>query len=335
MNFKSLSHFRSLCGLKSLRTHLSVMALAMLCSIAIAQDYPTRPIKLIVPFPSGGATDIVSRVVAQQLGNELGQTVIVDNKAGAAGVIGAEAASRAAPDGYTLVLTTSSTHTIGPLLNPKIPYSATKDFTPIIYLAASPQVVIVPLTSPAKTMQELIDYARKNPGKLNFGSAGIGGIPHLSTERFLSMTGLQMIHVPYKGTALAMPDLMAGRLDMMFDSISAALPHIKDGKVRALAVTSPKPTSAAPDLPLLSQTVPGYESLTWFGVFGPAGLPAPIVSKLNAALNKTLTNGTLLEQLNKLGFDAGGGTPTDFTNKLRDETAMWKKVIDDGKITLE
>ncbi len=335
MNFKSLSNFKSIQGLKSLRTQISVMVLAMLCSNAIAQDYPTRPIKLIVPFPSGGATDIVSRVVAQQLGTELGQTVIVDNKAGAAGVIGAEAASRAAPDGYTLVLTTSSTHTIGPLLNPKIPYSATKDFTPIIYLAASPQVVIVPLTSPAKTMQELIDYARKNRGKLNFGSAGIGGIPHLSTERFLSMTGLQMIHVPYKGTALAMPDLMAGRLDMMFDSISAALPHIKDGKVRALAVTSPKPTSAAPDLPLLSQTVPGYESLTWFGVFGPAGLPAPIVSKLNAALNKTLTNGTLLEQLNKLGFDAGGGTPTDFSNKLRDETAMWKKVIEDGKITLE
>ena len=318
-----------------LRNSFIALTLAALSATGMAQDYPSRPIKLIVPFPSGGATDIVSRVVAQQLDTELGQTVIVDNKAGAAGVIGAEAAARAAPDGYTLVLTTSSTHTIGPLLNPKIPYSATKDFTPIIYLAASPQVVIVPLSSPAKTMQELIDYTRKNPGKLNFGSAGIGGIPHLSTERYLAMTGLQMTHVPYKGTALAMPDLMAGRLDMMFDSISAALPHIKDGKVRALAVTSPKPTTAAPNIPLLSQTVPGYESLTWFGVFGPAGLPAPIVSTLNTALNKTLTNSTLLEQLSKLGFDAGGGSPTDFANKLRDETAMWKKVIEDGKITLE
>lgn len=319
----------------SFRNKLFAIALSLFSTVSLAQDYPSRPIKLIVPFPSGGATDIVARVVAQQLGSDLGQTVIVDNKAGAAGVIGAEAAARAAPDGYTLVLTTSSTHTIGPLLNPKIPYSATKDFTPIIYLAASPQVVIVPLSSPAQTMQELIDYVRKNPNKLNFGSAGIGGIPHLSTERFLSMAGLQMTHVPYKGTALAMPDLMAGRLDMMFDSISSALPHIKDGKVRALAVTSPKPTSAAPSIPLLSQTVPGYESLTWFGVFGPAGLPAPIVSKLNAALNKTLTSTTLLEQLSKLGFDAGGGSPTDFANKLRDETAMWKKVIEDGKITLE
>jgi len=333
--FKSFRPFKSRCGLKSLRSCVSALALTLLCSTSMAQDYPARSIKLIVPFPAGGATDIVSRVVAQQLSAELGQTVIVDNKAGAAGVIGAEAAARAAPDGYTLVLTTSSTHTIGPLLNPNIPYSATKDFTPIIYLAASPQVVVVPLSSPAKTMQELIDYARKNPGKLNFGSAGVGGIPHLSTERFLSMTGLQMTHVPYKGTALAMPDLMAGRLDMMFDSISAALPHIKDGKVRALAVTSPTPTSAAPDIPLLSLTVPGYESLTWFGVFGPAGLPSTIVTKLNIALNKTLTHTTLLEQLSKLGFDAGGGTPTDFTNKLRDETAMWKKVIEDGKITLE
>lgn len=318
-----------------LRCILLTLSLATLSATTMAQAYPNHPIKLIVPFPSGGATDIVARVVAQQLGVELGQTIIVDNKAGAAGVIGAEAASRAAPDGYTLVMTTSSTHTIGPLLNPKIPYSATKDFTPIIFLAVSPQVVIVPLTSPAKTMQELIDYIRKNPNKLNFGSAGIGGIPHLSTERFLAMTNLKMTHVPYKGTALAMPDLMAGRLDMMFDSISAALPHIKDGKVRALAVTSPKPSSAAPDIPLINQTVPGYESLTWFGVFGPAGVPAAIVTKLNTALNKTLTNTALLEQLSKLGYDAGGGSPADFTNKLSAETAMWKKVIEDGNITLE
>ncbi len=321
--------------IKLLRAMLAICAMSLVSSLAVAQDYPTKAIKLIVPFPAGGATDIVSRVVAQQLSTELGQSVVVDNRAGAAGVIGAEATARAAPDGYTLVLTTSSTHTIGPLLNPKIPYSATKDFTPIIYLASSPQVVIVPLTSPAKTMQELIDYARKNPGKLNFGSAGTGGIPHLSTERFLAMTDLKMTHVPYKGTALAMPDLMAGRLDMMFDSISVSLPHIREGKVRALAVTTAQRTSVAPDLPPLSDTVPGYESLTWFGVFGPAGLPAPIVTRLNTALNQTLKNPAVLQQLAKLGFDAGGGTPTAFSDKMKEETAMWKKVIDDGKITLE
>jgi tripartite-type tricarboxylate transporter receptor subunit TctC len=307
----------------------------MLSAPSMAQAYPTKPIKLIIPFPAGGATDIVGRVVAQQLGVELGQTVVVDNRAGAAGVIGSESVARAAPDGYTILLSTSSTHTIGPILNPKIPFSPTKDFTPIMYLAASPQVVVVPLSSPANTMPELIDYIKKNPGKLNFGSAGTGGIPHLSTERFLAMTGTKMTHVPYKGTALAMPDLMAGRLDLMFDSISVSLPHIRDGKVRALAVTSPKPSSVAPNIPTLSQFVPGYESLTWFGVFGPAGLPPAIQEKLNQALNKAIQNPALLAQFAKLGFDAAGGTPQEFAKKMAEETAMWQKVITDGNITIE
>jgi tripartite-type tricarboxylate transporter receptor subunit TctC len=302
---------------------------------SMAQTYPNKPIKLIIPFPAGGATDLVGRVVAQQLGVELGQTVVVDNRAGAAGVIGSESVARAAPDGYTILLSTSSTHTIGPILNPKIPFSPTKDFTPIMYLAASPQVVVVPLSSPAKTMPELIDYIKKNPGKLNFGSAGTGGIPHLSTERFLAMTGTKMTHVPYKGTALAMPDLMAGRLDLMFDSISVSLPHIRDGKVRALAVTSPKPSSVAPDIPTLSQFVPGYESLTWFGVFGPAGLPPAIQATLNQALNKAIQNPALLAQFAKLGFDAAGGSPAEFAQKMADETVMWQKVITDGNITIE
>ena len=304
-------------------------------AVSMAQAYPNKPIKLIIPFPAGGATDLVGRVVAQQLGVELGQTVVVDNRAGAAGVIGSESVARAAPDGYTILLSTSSTHTIGPILNPKIPYSPIKDFTPIMYLAASPQVVVVPLSSPAKNMPELIDYIKKNPGKLNFGSAGTGGIPHLSTERFLAMTGTKMTHVPYKGTALAMPDLMAGRLDLMFDSISVSLPHIRDGKVRALAVTSPKPSSVAPDIPTLSQFVPGYESLTWFGVFGPAGLPPAIQDKLNQALNKAIQNPALLAQFAKLGFDAAGGSPAEFAKKMADETVMWQKVITDGNITIE
>lgn len=310
-------------------------AMVLFTAAAFAQSYPNKSIKLIVPFPAGGATDIVSRVIAQQLGTELGQSVVVDNRAGAAGVIGSEAGARAAPDGYTLLLTTSSTHSIGPLLNPKIPYSPTRDFTPIVYLAESPQVVIVPPNSPIKSIPDLIAYAKANPGKLNFGSAGTGGIPHLSTERFLAMTGTRMTHVPYKGTALAMPDLMAGRLDLMFDSISTALPHIRDGKVRALAVTSAGKSSVAPEIPPLSQFVPGYESQTWFGVFGPAGLSQPIVDKMNAALNSALKNPAVLQQLAKLGFDPVGGSPEDFRKKMASESAIWKKVIEDGNITLE
>ena len=310
-------------------------AMVLFTAAAFAQSYPNKSIKLIVPFPAGGATDIVSRVIAQQLGTELGQSVVVDNRAGAAGVIGSEAGARAAPDGYTLLLTTSSTHSIGPLLNPKIPYSPTRDFTPIVYLAESPQVVIVPPNSPIKSIPDLIAYAKANPGKLNFGSAGTGGIPHLSTERFLAMTGTRMTHVPYKGTALAMPDLMAGRLDLMFDSISTALPHIRDGKVRALAVTSAGKSSVAPEIPPLSQFVPGYESQTWFGVFGPAGLSQPIVDKMNAALNSALKNPAVLQQLAKLGFDPVGGSPEDFRKKMASESAIGKKVIEDGNITLE
>ncbi len=314
---------------------LSALACLTAPAASFAQAYPNKTIKLVVPFPAGGATDLVSRVVAQQLGIELGQSVVVENRAGAAGVIGSEAVARSAPDGYTILIATSSTHTIGPILNPKIPYSPTKDFTPIMFLASSPQVVVVPLSSPVKTMPELIEYIKKNPGKLNFGSAGTGGIPHLSTERFLAMTGTKMTHVPYKGTALAMPDLMAGRLDVMFDSISVSLPHIRDGKIRALAVTSPTPSSVAPDIPPLSKFVPGYESLTWFGVFGPAGMSEPVLNKLNAALNKSLKDPKVLAQLAKLGFDPGGGSSADFAKKMIQESAVWNKVITDGNITIE
>jgi tripartite-type tricarboxylate transporter receptor subunit TctC len=274
-------------------------------------------------------------MMGEGLTKYLGQSVIIDNKAGAGGTIGSKYLIRMPADGYTLSMNASGPLGIAPHIFKEANYDPRKDFTPIMYLAASPQVVVVPLSSPAKTMPELIDYIRKNPGKLNFGSAGTGGIPHLSTERFLAMTGTKMTHVPYKGTALAMPDLMAGRLDLMFDSISVSLPHIRDGKVRALAVTSPKPSSVAPDIPTLSQFVPGYESLTWFGVFGPAGLPPAIQGTLNQALNKAIQNPALLAQFAKLGFDAAGGTPAEFAQKMADETVMWRKVITDGNITIE
>jgi tripartite-type tricarboxylate transporter receptor subunit TctC len=314
---------------------LLLATLSTFSSAAFAQDYPNRPIKLIVPFPPAGGTDNVARLFVQEVSQRLGQTVVIENRAGAAGVIGADLAAKAEPDGYTLLLTTNSTHVIGPLLNPKTPYSPVKSFTPIIYLVHSPSIMIVPLSSKATTVSEFIALAKANPGKLNYGSAGIGGIPHLSGERFQALSGTKMTHVPYKGTALAVPDLLAGRLDVIFDSFSSGYPHVRDGKARALGVSSAERSPLVPNLPAISEQLPGFVSLTWFGVLGPAGLPAPIVDKVNAAFSAALNNPKIREQLAGMGIDAIGGTPAEFVKRMADDTAAWSKVIADAKITLD
>jgi tripartite-type tricarboxylate transporter receptor subunit TctC len=302
---------------------------------AFAQDYPNRPIKLIVPFPPAGGTDNVARVFLQEVSKQLGQTIVIENRAGAAGMIGADFVAKADPDGYTLLMSTNSTHVIGPLLNPKTPYSPTKSFTPITYLAQSPSIMVVPLSSKATTVKEFIALAKANPGKLNFGSAGIGGIPHLSGERFQALSNTTMTHVPYKGTALAMPDLMAGRLDVIFDSFSVGYPHVRDGKVRALGVSSAERSPLAPNIPAISEQLPGFVSLTWFGVFGPAGLPAPVLEKLSKAFDAATKNPKVKEQLAGMGIDAVGGSPADFSKKMQADTDSWKKVIADAKIELK
>ena len=314
---------------------LLLATLSTFSSAAFAQDYPNRPIKLIVPFPPAGGTDNVARLFVQEVSQRLGQTVVIENRAGAAGVIGADLAAKAEPDGYTLLLTTNSTHVIGPLLNPNTPYSPVKSFTPIIYLVHSPSIMIVPLSSKATTVSEFIALAKANPGKLNYGSAGIGGIPHLSGERFQALSGTKMTHVPYKGTALAVPDLLAGRLDVIFDSFSSGYPHVRDGKARALGVSSAERSPLVPNLPAISEQLPGFVSLTWFGVLGPAGLPAPIVDKVNAAFSAALNNPKIREQLAGMGIDAVGGTPAEFVKRMADDTAAWSKVIADAKITLD
>ena len=314
---------------------LLLATLSTFSSAAFAQDYPNRPIKLIVPFPPAGGTDNVARLFVQEVSQRLGQTVVIENRAGAAGVIGADLAAKAEPDGYTLLLTTNSTHVIGPLLNPKTPYSPVKSFTPIIYLVHSPSIMIVPLSSKATTVSEFIALAKANPGKLNYGSAGIGGIPHLSGERFQALSGTKMTHVPYKGTALAVPDLLAGRLDVIFDSFSSGYPHVRDVKARALGVSSAERSPLVPNLPAISEQLPGFVSLTWFGVLGPAGLPAPIVDKVNAAFSAALNNPKIREQLAGMGIDAVGGTPAEFVKRMADDTAAWSKVIADAKITLD
>jgi tripartite-type tricarboxylate transporter receptor subunit TctC len=316
------------------RLGLLLLSLAVMMP-AWAQNFPSKPIRLLVPFPAGGATDILSRALAQKLSEKLGQAVVVENRPGAGGTIGAEAGAKAVPDGYTLLLTTSSTHSIGPALNPKIPYNVETDFTPIVYVASAPNVVLVPNSSPARTLREFLDYARQNPGRLNYASSGNGTIIHLSTEYFKAESGTFMVHIPYRGTGLAMPDLISGKLDLLIDSLVTGLPHVRDGKLRALAVTSLKPTALAPGLPAVSELLPGFQSITWFGIYGPKGLPQDITIKLNAAVNAALADADLKARFARLGADAMGGTPQDFALMVKAETAQWKKIITDRKITTE
>jgi tripartite-type tricarboxylate transporter receptor subunit TctC len=302
---------------------------------AAAAGYPAKPIRMIVPFPAGGATDILARALSQKLGEKLGQTVIVDNRPGAGGTIGADAASKAPPDGYTLLLSTSSTHSIGPAINPKLPYNAQTDFTPIAYVASSPNIVLVPISSPAKSMREFIDYARKNPGRLNFASSGNGTIVHLTTEYFKAQSDTFILHIPYRGTGLAMPDLISGKLDVLFDSFVTGIPHVKDGKLRALAVTSLKRTALAPDIPAVAETLPGFESVTWFGVYGPKNLPADLVAKVNQGINAALADSDVKDRFARLGAEPTGGSPQAFSTMVSADTAKWKKIITERKITAE
>ena len=302
---------------------------------AQAQTYPSKSIRLVVPFPAGGATDLFARTVSQKLSERLGQTVVVDNKPGAGGTLGADLAAKAPADGYTLLLSTTSTHSIGPNLNPKIPYDAVRDFTPISHLGNAPSIMLVPNNSPARTVKEWIDHARKNPGRLNYASSGNGTIVQLTAELFKAQANVFVVHIPYKGTALAIPDLVSGKLDVLFDSLPTGLPHVRDGRLRALGVTSAQRTPLAPDLPPISDVLPGYESNTWFGLFGPRGLPPEVVVRLNAAANQVLKDAEAIDKLTRLGIEPVGGTPAQFATMLAGESAKWKKIIQERKITLE
>ena len=302
---------------------------------SFAQSYPVKPIRMIVPFPAGGATDILARALSQKLGEKIGQTVVVENRPGAGGTIGADAASKSAADGYTLLLATSSTHSIGPAINPKIPYNADSDFTPIAYVASSPNVVVVPNTMPVKTMREFIDYARKNPGKLNYASSGNGTIVHLTTEYFKAQSDTFILHIPYRGTALAIPDLVSGKVDVMFDSFVTGMPHVKDGKLRALAVTTAKRSALAPEMPTVSEVLPGFESVTWFGLYGPKGMPADLTAKVNQAVNAALADSDVKERFARLGAEPAGGTPQAFAAMVKADNSKWKKIIADRKISVE
>ncbi|MCS4509783.1 Bug family tripartite tricarboxylate transporter substrate binding protein [Xylophilus ampelinus] len=322
------------------RQHLLLVAAgaatALTHSFAHAQAaWPSKPIRLVVPFPAAGATDLFARTLAQKLGEVLGVSVIIDNKPGAGGAIGADAGAKAAPDGYTLLLTTSSTHAIGPAINPRLPYDTVRDFTPIAHVGNAPSIMLVPNDSPARTVQQWIDHAKRNPGKLNYGSSGTGTIVHLTAELFKAQAGVFVTHIPYKGTALAMPDLIGGKLDVIFDSLPTGLPFVRDGRLRALAVTSLKRSPLAPDLPPVADVLPGFESNTWFGLYGPRGLPADLVAKVNAAANQALADAATRNKLARLGIEPVQSTPARFGQMVAADAAKWKKIIVDRKITAD
>jgi tripartite-type tricarboxylate transporter receptor subunit TctC len=304
---------------------------------ALAQaPYPSRPIRLVVPFPAGGATDIFARAVSQKLGEKIGTTIVVDNKPGAGGTIGSDLAAKAPADGYTLLLATSSTHSIGPSFSTaKLPYDAVADFTPISHVGNAPSIMLVPNSAPAKTVKEWIDYAKKNPGRLNYASSGNGTVVHLGAEYFKAQAGLFLVHIPYRGTALAIPDLMSGKVDLLFDSLPSGLPHVREGRLKALGITSAKRSALLPDLPAISESVPGYETVTWFGLYGPKGLPADIVSRVNTGINQALQDADVKDRLARLGIEPVGGTPQQFSAMAAADRAKWKKIIDERKISPE
>lgn len=318
--------------------HTGLMAVALVCSSAAwaQSNYPSRPVRVIVPFPPGGATDIVARAVAERLQAALGQPFVVDNRAGASGNLGMGEAVRSAPDGYTLVLGAPQTLTINPQLFANLPFNPQKDLSPIVVVASVPNVLLVNNKVPAKNAQELIALAKQRVGQLNYGSSSIGGTPHLSSELFKFMTGTAILHIPYRGSAPALQDLIGGQIDMMFDNLPAALPHIRSGNVRALAVTTLKRSPAAPELPTLNEiAVKGFESEGWFALLAPTGTPTPILERINAEVNKALATPEFRERLQKAGAEPVGGSIEDFRQRIGQEYQRWARVIKFAHIKAE
>lgn len=313
-----------------LRSACAALLLALAAQGA-AQSYPTKPIRLIVPISAGGGLDTIARGVGQKLGENVGQTIVVDNRGGASGTIAAESAMHAAADGYTILMT-SATLVIRPLLF-KVPYDLARDFTPITQLSTQSYLLMVNNSVPAKSVSELVAYAKANPGKLNYGSVGLGSQIHLLTELFRTMTKTQIVHVPYKGITNAYPDLISGNIQFMFGSVITGQPHVKAQRIRALAVSGPKRVSAFPELPTVAEAgVKGFAVTQWYGLLAPVGTPREIVDFLNKEINKTLQHPDVAARIAAEGSEAVGSSPQQLAAHIKAERARWAKVIKDAGI---
>ena len=304
------------------------LASAFASTAVLAQAWPAKPIKLIVPFPAGGGTDIIGRELAQKIAGNAGWTIVIDNKPGSGGNLGVDAAAKSAPDGYTLVLGQTSNLAINPTLYSKLPYDPVKDLTPIGLVASAPLLIVVAADSPYKTLADVVAAARAKPMALNFATSGNGTVAHLATELFQRTANVQMTHVPYKGASQGVTDLIGGQVQLYVSSVPTLIGHIKNGKMRALAVTSAKRTDDLPQVPTIAESgYKGFEAVTWFGVLGPANLPKDVVARVNAEMNKALQSPDLLKKLQGQGADVASGTPEQFGKLIRDDIVRWGKIV--------
>jgi tripartite-type tricarboxylate transporter receptor subunit TctC len=319
--------------IKLVRCAVAAVVLSLVAAGVQAQSkYPNRPIRLLTPFAAGGGSDLLARLIGPQLTEVLGQPIIVDNRPGGGGTLGAGIAAHAAPDGYTLILVSGSYGANGALHD--LPYDTVTGITPIILIGTTPLVLTVHPKTPVKSVKEFIDYAKANPGKVNIASAGVGGLDHLAGELFKLQTGATYTVVPYKGSGPAMTGLLSGEVSGSMTTLVTSIPHVKAGRLRAIGVTTAKRSRALPDVPAISETVPGYDVVHWYGMWGPKGLPRDIVLLWNREVAKVLRTSATEKWLQDQGLERAGGPPEEFTNRLKVDAAKWKKVVKDARITI-
>jgi tripartite-type tricarboxylate transporter receptor subunit TctC len=317
------------------RISLAAALAVLLAAMPARAEYPERPVRILEPFPPGGAVDIVTRLVAARLADDLGRPFVVESKPGAGGIIATDAVAKAPPDGYTLLVTTPN-HTINAALNPKLSYDTEKDLVPVAVIAEVPELLVANATVPFASFAQFVDHARRNPGKLDYASAGVGTLPHVTMELLLRRLDLKVTHIPYKGAAPAMADLLGGQVQLKMDTMATSAPHIAAGKLRALAIASSARSALAPDLPTVAELgVPGYEGILWIGVMAPAGTPAAVIDRLAAACERAVRAPELVERFRRDGIDPGAGTPKSFGERIGREIAQWRELIQSVKINLE